>query len=90
MGKHEILSGAQRVARRRQKLRMQGLRLRQYWLPDLRDATVLSKIHSDVAKLAGQGDRWLNEYAFAIGAGEELLQSLPEYPLTDDEEANHL
>jgi hypothetical protein len=91
MGKHEVLTGAERVARRREKLRMQGLRLRQYWLPDLRNAEVLSKIHADVAELAAQGDRWIDDYAYAIDAGQELLESLPDYPSADDNrEASHL
>ena len=34
MGIHQPLTGAERVARRRSKLRTQGLKLRQIWVPD--------------------------------------------------------
>ena len=37
MGKHEPLTTAERAARRRAKLRAQGLRLNQFWLPDVND-----------------------------------------------------
>ena len=36
MGKHEKLTSRERVARRRAALRAQGLRPKQFWLPDVR------------------------------------------------------
>ncbi|HVR91036.1 MAG TPA: antitoxin MazE family protein [Novosphingobium sp.] len=37
MGKHEPIPNAERVAKRRAALRAQGLRPRQFWLPDAKD-----------------------------------------------------
>lgn len=51
MGKHETLTGAQRVAKRRAALRAQGLRPRQFWVPDLRDPKVRAKIERSVAAI---------------------------------------
>jgi Protein of unknown function (DUF3018) len=40
MGVHERLTGAQRQAKHRAAMRAKGLRLRQIWVPDLRDPEV--------------------------------------------------
>jgi len=37
MGRHEPISGRERVSRRRAALRASGLRPRQFWLPDMTD-----------------------------------------------------
>lgn len=79
MGKHQNLTGAQRVARRRAALRAQGLRPKQFWLPDLRDPAILADIKADAASLAAQRDRWLSDEAFAIALGQEMIDSLPPY-----------
>jgi len=39
-------------------LRASGLRPRQIWLPDLRDAKVRAEIRADAAALAAQAHRW--------------------------------
>ena len=51
MGKHESLTGAQRVAQRRAALRAQGLRPRQFWLPDLRDPKARAEIRAEAAEI---------------------------------------
>lgn len=51
MGRHIALTGAQRVAKRRATLRAQGLRARQFWLPDLRDPRVQAQIQQSVAAI---------------------------------------
>lgn len=58
MGVQEPLSGAQRVAQRRANLRRQGLRPRQFWLPDLRSTAVRKAVQADAAALARQAHRW--------------------------------
>lgn len=40
MGVHERMTGAERVAKRRAALRAQGLKPKQYWLPDLSNTRV--------------------------------------------------
>ncbi len=52
MGKHEQVSGAERVAKRRAALRARGLRPRQFWLPDMRDATVRNEIAAQARRIA--------------------------------------
>lgn len=43
MGKHEPLTNAERTARRRAKLRAQGLRPKQFWLPDINDPKFIAE-----------------------------------------------
>jgi hypothetical protein len=42
----------QRMAARRKRLRAQGLRPIQHWVPDLRDPKVLAELRKEVALLA--------------------------------------
>ena len=42
----------QRMASRRERLRAQGLRPVQHWVPDLRDPKVLAKIRREAAMLS--------------------------------------
>ena len=58
MGVHENLTGAERAARYRAAKRAQGLRLKQIWVPDLRDPKVLASVRTDAASLAAQSHRW--------------------------------
>ena len=51
MGIHENLTGAQRTARYRAAKRAQGLRLKQFWVPDLRDPTVREQFRSEGAEI---------------------------------------
>ena len=44
MGKHEVIGSAARVTKHRAAMRAKGLRLKQIWVPDLRDPTVESEI----------------------------------------------
>lgn len=44
MGKHDRLTGTERVARRRAALEAMGLRPKQFWVPDLHDETVRAEI----------------------------------------------
>ena len=44
MGKHEVIGSAARVTKHRAAMRAKGLRLKQVWVPDLRDPTVKSEI----------------------------------------------
>ena len=75
MGVHENLTGAQRTARYRAAKRAQGLRLKQIWVPDLRDPRVRAAIAREGAEInrrddaddvmdwleAAQADVWANE-----------------------------
>ena len=51
MGVHENLTGAQRAARYRAAKRAQGLRLKQIWVPDLRDPKVREEIRRSGAEI---------------------------------------
>ena len=51
MGVHENLTGAQRAARYRAAKRAQGLRLKQFWVPDVRNPKVLADIDRAVAAI---------------------------------------
>ena len=56
----------QRMASRRDRLRAQGLRPVQHWVPDLRDPKVLAEIRSEGARMAQHPendaiDDWLDK-----------------------------
>lgn len=84
MGVYENLTGAQRVAKRRAVLRANGLRPRQIWLPDLRDAKVRAEIRADAAALAAQSHRWDDLIDDVAAMSAEVLDDLPPYDWGDD------
>jgi Protein of unknown function (DUF3018) len=78
MGVHENLTGAQRAARYRAAKRAQGLRLKQIWVPDLRDPKVREQLRSEGAEI-NRRDRKSGIMAEIEAMGDELLASLPPY-----------
>lgn len=78
MGKHEAFTGAQRVAKRREALRAQGLRPKQIWVPDLRDPKMLAEIKREVASINKSEDE-ASVMAWIEANNAELLDSLPPY-----------
>lgn len=72
MNKPEPLSTSQRVARRRQALRDQGLKLKQMWVLDLDNPEVREQVRRACERIAGAPGRE-EELAFA-----EALQHWPE------------
>ena len=78
MGKHETLTGAQRVAKRRAALRAQGLRPKQFWVPDVRDPRVLEGIRRSVEII--QADQDENEViAWIASLHAEVMADEPDY-----------
>ena len=78
MGVHENLTGAQRAARYRAAKRAQGLRLKQIWVPDLRDPKVRDAIERGIAAINASKDeaeynRWLDSNF------DELMADEPDY-----------
>ena len=78
MGVHENLTGAQRAARYRAAKRAQGLRLKQVWVPDLRDPKVLAGIKREIAEInaskeEAEYNRWLDRNH------DELMADEPPY-----------
>lgn len=51
MGKHDRLTGAERVARRRAALEAMGLRPKQFWVPDLRDPAVIAELRAEARSI---------------------------------------
>ena len=84
MGVHQILTGAERVARYRIAKRAQGLRLKQFWVPDMRDPKVLAKIKREVAEM-NRRDRASGIMAEIEAMGDELMASLPPYGTPTDD-----
>jgi hypothetical protein len=78
MGKHEVFTGAQRVAKRREALRALGMRPKQFWLPDLRDPKVLAEIRREVDSINRSEDE-ASMMAWIEANNCELLDSLPPY-----------
>ena len=86
MGKHENLTGAQRAARYRATKRAQGLRLKQVWVPDLRDPKVRAEIAREAAEI-NRRDRESGVMDYIESLNDELLASLPPYGQDRDDEA---
>ncbi len=78
MGVHERLTGAQRTAKYRAAKRAQGLRLKQFWLPDLRDPEVRERIRREVEEI-NRRDRETGVMDEIEALGDELMNSLPPY-----------
>ena len=83
MGIHESLTGAQRAARRRAKLRAQGLRPIQLWVPDLRSPGVRDAIAREVASINRAVAR-ADELAFVDAAFAATDAMLPPYDWGDE------
>jgi hypothetical protein len=78
MGKHENLTGAQRVAKRRAALRAQGLRPKQFWVPDLRDPRVRAEIQREGAEI-NRRDENTDVMAWLESLQAELWADEPDY-----------
>ena len=78
MGVHENLSGAQRTARYRAAKRAQGLRLRQIWVPDLRDPKVREEISREGAEI-NRRDEADDIMAWIEAAQADIWESEPDY-----------
>lgn len=78
MGVHENLTGAQRVAKRRETLRAQGLRPAQVWVDDIADPKVRDELEREVAEINASEDE-IVIMQYLEWAGRELMDSLPPY-----------
>ena len=84
MGVHENMTGAQRVAKRRAALRAQGLRLKQIWVPDLRDPKVRVGIAREIAEINASKEE--TEYNRWLGRNyDELMADEPPHDWGDKE-----
>ena len=82
MGVHQNLTGAQRAARYRAAKRAQGLRLKQIWVPDLRDPKVHEGIKREVAAI--NANKQEAEYNRWLGTNyDELMADEPDYDWGD-------
>jgi Protein of unknown function (DUF3018) len=78
MGKHEVFNGAQRAARFRAAKRAQGLRLKQVWVPDLRNPKVREEIRRSAAEI-NRRDRADGTMEYLESLTDEIMNSLPPY-----------
>ncbi len=56
MGKHEQISGRERSARYRERMRAKGYRLKQFWLPDVTTPEFISQARADARAIAASED----------------------------------
>ena len=83
MGVHQNLTGAERAARYRAAKRAQGLRLKQFWVPDLRDPEVRAEIERSAA-LINARDRRDGVMVYLESLTDEMMNSLPPYEWDDE------
>lgn len=86
MGFEKPMTGAQRVARRREALRAQGLRPRTVWVPDTNSAAFKAQARRDCERLWDMRPDDEQAMAWVQAMNEELFASLPPY-YDDDVEA---
>lgn len=65
MGKHEKISGRERSARYRERMRAKGYRLKQFWLPDVTSPEFIAQARADSRAVAASRDsqeaqNWIN------------------------------
>jgi hypothetical protein len=56
MGRHEKISGRERSARYRAKMRAKGYRLKQFWLPDVTSPEFIAQAREDARAIAASKD----------------------------------
>ena len=78
MGLHEKMTGAERVAKRRAALRARGLKLKQFWLPDLSNPNVLKQLSLE-AKEINRRDAESDDMEFLESIRAEVWGSEPDY-----------
>ncbi len=78
MGVHQNLTGAQRAARRRDKLRAAGLRPLEIWVPDLRDPKVRAQLRAEAAEI-NRRDRESGVMDYLESLSDEVMSALPDY-----------
>ncbi len=78
MGKHENLTGAERVAKRRAAMRAQGLRPIQIWVPDLRNPEVREAIRRSV-EIINRRDEEEDVMAWIESLHDEVMANEPDY-----------
>ena len=78
MGVHENLTGAQRAARFRAAKRAQGLRPRQFWLPDLRDPAVRVAFAQEAVEI-NRRDRADGTMEYLESLTDEIMGREPDY-----------
>lgn len=76
MGVHESLTGAQRAARYRAAKRAQGLRLKQIWVPDVRNPKVREEIRRSVAEI-NRRDRADGTMEYLESLYDEAMDAMP-------------
>lgn len=78
MGIHQNLTGAERAARYRAAKRAQGLRLKQFWVPDLRDPQVRDQFRREGVEINRRDDED-DVMAFIEAAQEDIWANEPDY-----------
>ena len=79
MGKHEVIGSAARVAKHRAAMHAKGLRLKQVWVPDLRDPTVRSEIRHANSLIAAHPEVEEDVMAWVEAMGEGSRGDEPDY-----------
>ncbi len=91
MGMHEKMTGAERVAKRRAALRARGLKLKQFWVPDLSNPNVLAQLSLE-AKEINRLDAESDDMEFLESIRAEVWGGEPDYDWGPDgppDEAHH-
>ena len=78
MGKHEKISGRERSARYRAKMRAKGYRLKHFWLPDVNSPEFIAQAKADAQAIAASEDS-REVQAWLDSIRDEEWSTWPEY-----------
>ena len=79
MGAHQILTGAERAARYRIAKRAQGLRLKQFWVPDMRDPALQARLREESRIIAARVDDEKEVMGWVDTVTEGVWDEEPDY-----------
>lgn len=75
MGKQEKISGRERSARYRERMRAKGYRLKQFWLPDVTSPEFIAQASADARAIAASEDS-ADAQAFINSISDETWSEL--------------
>ena len=78
MGKHEVIGSAARVAKHRAAMRAKGFRLKQIWVPDMRDPTMQERLQEE-SRIIGAREEELSVQRWIEAVSAGVWDEEPEY-----------
>ena len=79
MGEHQPNSSAARVAKHRAAMKAQGFRLKQFWVPDMRDPALQARLREESRIIAARVDDEKEVMGWVDAVTEGVWDDEPDY-----------